>query len=248
MWCKRCQQDVPGIADGEGGMACARCGSVLRTRATAERSKLTDADLADLASDALAQTAPSTDTWQLDDELSEAERLLKAFSPLTSPPALGWPSPTAQTPFSLPPARADTSTTATAAQPHGSFLAWLFLLTGTMSLVCGGVLVAWSLYASRASLWNLGLPILLAGQAGLLLGVVLQLMRIWQNHRAAAERLAAVDRQLGDLEQTTTLLGNTYGAGSTTFFAHLAEGASPHLLLADLKGQMDLLAMKMSRK
>lgn len=248
MWCKRCQQDAPGIADGEGGMACARCGSTLRTPRSAEGGKRSADDMAALASAALADDAPPTDTWQLDAELTEAERLLAAFSPHagSGEASLAIASQSGRTyRFDSEVKRCDELETPPAT---GGFVAWLLLLVGTMALVCGGVLVGWSLYASRAALWNLGLPILLAGQAGLLLGVVLQLARMWQNHRTAAERLAAVDRQLGDLEQTTTLLGNTYGTGSSTFFAHLAEGASPHLLLADLKGQMDLLAMKMSRK
>lgn len=248
---------MPAVANGEGGMACARCSNVLRVApetATARHQEARIAAIADsvLAASALDDAPPPFDTWRLDAELSEAERLLKAFSPFTSASVN---SPTqfaahsSHSPFD--PATKQTAQSPTAestATTSGGVLAWLFLLAGTMALVCGGVLVGYSLYASRPALWNLGLPILLAGQAGLLLGVVLQLARIWQNHRRAAERLAAVDRQLGDLEQTTTLLGNTYGAGSSAFFAHLAEGANPHLLLADLKGQMDLLAMKMSRK
>jgi hypothetical protein len=250
MWCKRCQQDVPGIADAEHGTACARCGAAMRTVRIDKASAGKNAGIDALAATALVDDAPTIDTWQLDEELSEAERLLKAFSPLTAVDA-NWPGamlhPTGgSTRFDQ--VNRHTDSTSIRAQASGGFVAWLFLLAGTTALVCGGVLVGWSLYASRPSLCNLGLPFLLGGQAALLLGVVLQLLRFWQNHRAAAERLAQVDRQLGDLEQTTSLLGNTYGAGSSTFFAHLAEGASSHMLLADLKGQMDLLAMKMSRK
>jgi hypothetical protein len=32
------------------------------------------------------------------------------------------------------------------------------------------------------------------------------------------------------------------------FYSHLADGASPQLLLTDLKSQLDLLAMKMARE
>jgi hypothetical protein len=256
MWCKRCQQDMPAVANGEGGMACARCTSVLRFAAPSNNANRDDARVCAiaesvLATSPLASDPPPIDTWRLDAELSEAERLLKVFAPLssTSPKCHTNDARAMRSPFGAAPAQASQASPAeTTTSTSGGTIAWLLLLAGTMALVCGGVLVGYSLYASRVALWNLGLPILLAGQAGLLLGIVLQLARIWQTHRRAAERLAAVDRQLGDLEQTTTLLGNTYGAGSSTFFAHLAEGASPPLLLADLKGQMDLLAMKMSRK
>lgn len=251
MWCKHCQQDVPGIADGEGGMDCARCGSIVRLPA----ANGPDRSLSELRgglNERATFDAPITDTWQLDQQLAEAERLLKAFVPLSSSSA-GWP--VVGMPEYAGVARRWDAPSADAAeasssesQSGGGLLAWMFLLAGTMALVCGGVLVGWSLYASRAALWNLGLPILLGGQAALLVGIVLQVIRIWKNHSAATQRLAQVDRQLGDLQQTTTLLGNSYGAGSSTFFAHLAEGASPHMLLADLKGQMDLLAMKVARK
>jgi hypothetical protein len=251
MWCKHCQQDVPGIADGEGGMDCARCGSIVRLPAAGGE----DVSLADSnsgLSNRVTTDAPVSDTWQLDQQLAEAERLLKAFVPLSSPsqnwPVAGMPEQAGGVRrWDAPPAQVAAGSS-NESQAGGGLLAWLFLLAGTMALVCGGVLVGWSLYASRAALWNLGLPILVGGQAALLLGVVLQVIRMWKNHSAATQRLAQVDRQLGDLQQTTTLLGNSYGAGSSTFFAHLAEGASPHMLLADLKGQMDLLAMKVARK
>jgi hypothetical protein len=251
MWCKHCQQDVPGIADGEGGMDCARCGSVVRLPA-ANDAEVSFSKPSNGPSGRVISDAPVSDTWQLDQQLAEAERLLKAFVPL-SPSSQSW-SAAGMPEHADYVRRWDVSATQSAPAPSnepqagGGLFAWIFLLAGTMALVCGGVLVGWSLYESRAALWNLGLPILLGGQAALLLGVVLQVIRMWQNHRAATQRLAQVDRQLGDLQQTSTLLGNSYGAGSSTFFAHLAEGASPHMLLADLKGQMDLLAMKVARK
>ncbi len=45
------------------------------------------------------------------------------------------------------------------------------------------------------------------------------------------------------LERTTSMLGVTHGSASQAFYTHLAEQAHPQMLLADLKGQIDLLAM-----
>lgn len=199
----------------------ARCGSLVRLPA-ANEPDMSLSEFRGGLNERVALDAPITDTWQLDEQLAEAERLLKAFVPLSSPsqswPAAGfsaggmpehagnvrrWDVPSAQA----------AAVSSNESQTGGGLLAWMFLLAGTMALVCGGVLVGWSLYASRAALWNLGLPILLGGQAALLLGVVLQVIRMWKNHSAATQRLAQVDRQLGDLQQTTTLLGNSYGAG-----------------------------------
>jgi len=127
-----------------------------------------------------------------------------------------------------------------------SLLAWAVLSFGLMGFMCGGVLLGWSYVAGRDELWSLGMPITVAGQVGLLLGLVLQLERIWQGNRAAADKLEQVDEQPHDLKQTTELLGATHTSAAQAFYAHMAQGAHPQMLLADLKGQLDLLAVKMS--
>ena len=54
--------------------------------------------------------------------------------------------------------------------------------------------------------------------------------------------------QLDDLRQTTSLLGSNHGSAAQAFYAHLAQGANPQMLLADLKGQLDLLAIRMAQR
>lgn len=246
MWCKQCQQDVPGVADGDGATVCARCSAVLRLPALARAAVEREVG----GPCAIGDGPAAVDDWRLDDEISTAERLLRTFrndgetiaSPVATSRNLLEPRGACQRLDELLP-DGDAGET----EPRGGLIAWAFLLAGTAALVCGGVLAGWSIVAGRAALWNLGLPILLGGQAGVLVGILLHIERMWRNSRLAARRLAEVDHQLSDLRQTTTLLGNTYGGSSSTFFAHLAEGASPQLLLADLKGQLDLLAMKVSR-
>jgi len=65
-------------------------------------------------------------------------------------------------------------------------LAWVATLLGTMAVVCGGVLVAWSMVTGRQGLWRIGMPVALGGGASLALGILLQLDRLWQRKRAAA--------------------------------------------------------------
>jgi hypothetical protein len=124
---------------------------------------------------------------------------------------------------------------------------WLALAVGTTGFVCGGVLVGWSLVAGRQELWNIGLPVALVGQIALLAGLVLQLDRLWRDNRESAAKLDNVDDQLHELKATTTLLGTAQGPAATTFYAHFAGGASPQLLLTDLKSQIDLLAMRIAQ-
>jgi len=117
-----------------------------------------------------------------------------------------------------------------------------------MSLVCGGTLLIWSLVAGRQELWNVGLPPALVGQIALLVGLVLQIDRLWYDSRQAAAKLDDVDQQVHDLTNTTRLLGANQGPASATFYSHLAGGAGPQLLLTDLKSQLDLLAMKLAQE
>lgn len=104
-----------------------------------------------------------------------------------------------------------------------AILAWVTLLLGTAGFVAGLALMGWSMDSERQDLWAIGAPIILAGQIVLILGLVLQLDRIWRDSRWAAARLETVNEQLHELITTTTLLG-------------------------DLKGQLDLLAVKLSRQ
>ena len=136
----------------------------------------------------------------------------------------------------------------TAAKPRFASLAWASLSIGVMCFVCGGVLLAWSAITGRADLWSLGLPLTLAGQAGLIVGLVLQLETLWQTNRATSQTLQSLDGEIHELRHSTTLLTQSHSSPSKSFYLHLAEGASPHLLLADLKGQLDLLSEQMSKR
>jgi hypothetical protein len=128
-----------------------------------------------------------------------------------------------------------------------SGLTWTALVLGTTALVCGVILLGWSVVTGRQELWAVGMPIALGGQVALLAGLVLQLDRLWHDSRKAAAKLDNVDEQLHELKSTATLLGTTHGP-SANFYAHMAGGAGPQLLLSDLKSQLDLLALKLNRE
>jgi hypothetical protein len=129
-----------------------------------------------------------------------------------------------------------------------SLLTWFVFTLGLVSSACGGVLLGWSLASGRQELWNMGMPVALVGQVALLAGLVLQIDRLWHDNRAAASKLDDVDEQIHQLKTTTMLLGTGQGSASATFYAHLASGASPQLLLTDLKSQLDLLAMRIAQE
>jgi hypothetical protein len=125
-------------------------------------------------------------------------------------------------------------------------LMWFSLGLGTCSLVCGGILLVWSLATGRRELWDIGLPLGLAGQITLLAGLVLQIDRLWHDNRTTAEKLDNVGQELRELQTSGTLPASDYGSASKVFYSHLANGAGPRLLLNDLKSQLDLLAAKIA--
>lgn len=126
--------------------------------------------------------------------------------------------------------------------------AWLALASGTMAFACGVVLLAWSVYGARPGLWNLGIPFTLGGQVALLIGLCLQLDRLWSENRETGERLAQLDNRLSELRRSTQLLGSPYHGPAQNFYSHLSQGAGTELLLSDLKAQLDLLALEMARQ
>lgn len=140
------------------------------------------------------------------------------------------------------------STATTLGKQFQALVAWASMCLGLAAFACGAFLLFWAVFRERPELWDLGLPITLGGQIGLLLGVCLQLERLWQENRQASQRLAEMDQQLADLERNTRLLGSPYQSASQTFYSHLGEGASPQLLLTDLKSQLDLLALRISQE
>jgi len=189
------------------------------------------------------------DAWQWDEDLLEAERVIKAYGPPRGretaerhrQAAAGQPAD-----HSIPRGAA-TKRTKRVRSPKFTFVSWALLSLGVMALVFGGVLLGWSFWSGQQQFWTLGLPFTLAGQAGLILGLVLQLDGLWQSNQDATVVLTDLDEQIDELRQATSLLTTSHSSHAQSFYFHLAEGASPHMLLSDLKGQLDLLAMRMAK-
>jgi hypothetical protein len=260
MWCSTCQQDVPGLGSPSSGgyLRCGKCGGELLGHQVESRDRegpatpVTRASAAENAGlEKLLRGAPlSNDDWTLEAEVRGVQRLVGSMkshsaiavhmphaAPATwhSAPPPSSPEPSAASPWVTPPLRSHTA-------------AWTILSLGLATFACGAVLLGWSLVAQREDLWPVGMPLALIGQAGLVLGLVLQLDGLWHTNRSTAEALSELDGELKNVRQATTLLSTSHSGGAQSFYLHLAEGASPQLLLADLKGQMDLLAQQMARQ
>jgi hypothetical protein len=196
----------------------------------------------------------------MDEQLRHIERVLLANKFRSAAPA-ETTSPEAarmDAPHAGPPAwhvRSAKKPTSEADSPAAESRGWFMGLAigaavslGGAALVCGAALLVWSMAMQRQELWTVGMPIALGGQVVLLVGLVMQLNRLWSDSRSAAGKLDKVDEQLRELKNTTTLLGTTHGPAATSFYSHLAGGASPQILLGDLKSQLDILAMKLGQE
>jgi hypothetical protein len=245
MWCKVCRQDVPALPKGERQtLCCSRCGEAVGAAAVPRQ-------------DAAADQPPTYDGWELDEQLAHIERSLKAGRLAEPRGPVDYTSiPRFDAPQAGPPsghlgasqhrqARRRLSDRQKALS--GTF-AWVIVSLGTMSLVCGGALLVWSLATGRQELWNVGLPAAVAGQIALLAGLVLQIDRLWYDNRRAAAKLGNVEGRLRELQTTAMMLGTGQSPASTTFYSHFASGAAPQLLLTDLKSQLDLLAVRMAQE
>lgn len=261
---------MPGVAS-DGDLRCVRCGSSLRSGSAKSHSSGASTETHFVEPSRKPTTANlfatlEADDWELDDELRQVQRLInlsKAHSPSDIASAYtGHASELSLGLFANGSRTRPLSSSAVSEQPtrhltdHSqssqrsslfSTIAWLVMSVGLMGFVCGAVLLGWSYFGGQEQLWHLGLPIALVGQVALLFGFILQLDRVRQDNSRAAAKLETVDERIIDLRHATTLLGTTRGSASQAFYAHMAEGASPHILLADLKGQLDLLATRMSK-
>jgi hypothetical protein len=210
-----------------------------------------------------AQRPPLYDGWEIDEQLRHFGRVLGPGSGPRGEPGgpVGEPKLRLDAGHGVPAAhlkrvrrssRKTKRAVSAAEQPAPrnrvlAVLAWMALWLGTTGSVCGLALIGWSISTGQRDLWTVGTPIILAGQVFLILGLVLELDRIWRDNRWAGAKLETVDEQLHDLKKATTLLGTAHGP-SGPFYAHWAGGAGPEILLGDLKGQLDLLAEKLSRQ
>jgi hypothetical protein len=267
MWCRNCAQDVPGIPSIDAGeFSCARCGRPLTpispraTGATSYSARRAAGSAGGVSS--AAESPPRYDGWDIDEQLRHFGRVLGPPVPADEPcePA-GRSKYRLDAAHDLPAAHATRGRhSRKKARPRHSkaerhapgdgflaFLAWMTLSLGAMGLACGLSLMGWSMHTGRQELWTIGMPISLAGQIAIVLGLVLQVDRVWRDHRHAAAKMDTVDEQLRDLKTATSILGTTYGP-SSAFYAHWSGGAGAEVLLGDLKSQLDLLAVKLAKQ
>jgi len=276
MWCKTCQQDVPSVATTDlCGFVCPRCGGTTgsgeRSPDGAEVAQVCDdgIDLSRLES--LSEYAAcELKLDEMDDQLRQVDRLLKqsgTWTPGDGPdiplarrvdlgdaeshraavPSLnqpvsggaGFPAAGSSRPAATQPVR-------TVRRRATSPLSWALVALGLFGFGGGATLLVLSWILPRPEIWNLGLMVTAGGQFTLLMSLLMRLERVWTYQRATCERLIEVDAELNDVRRTADLLSTKPNNPAEAFYTHLAHGASPHMLLTDVQGQLSLVAQRLA--
>lgn len=231
-------------------MGCARCHGALAKSSHDKAAKVEEVVSPTTAPDPL-RTAPALDDWNLDHDLAAVTRIMQTMRAEGASPPRESASAEYRSPawLAIHPAhtRVEHQPIVKQRGKRSNVLAWPMLMLGMMSFACGAVLLCWSFVTGRGDLWTYGMPAVLAGQGLLVLGLVLQLDGLWQNNRDTHETLSELDRELSELRHATTMLTTSQSSAGQSFYAHMAEGASPNLLLADVKGQLDLIAARLAK-
>ncbi|MGA2798822.1 MAG: hypothetical protein ABSE63_14680, partial [Thermoguttaceae bacterium] len=197
MWCQHCQQDVPAIASsGERKFCCPRCGEAVGGQCPSDAGAITPPSDSPPVS-VCDEDMPSYDCWEFDDQLW---RIAQALQVDTAPDhrrkkgdvheairhdqAHDALNPRHAPPMPVSHQRKSKIHRGGIGDSLLALLIWAALSLGTAALVCGGILLGWSLWTGRGELWKIGLPIAAGGQISLLIGLVLQIDRFWHdNHR-----------------------------------------------------------------
>lgn len=170
-----------------------------------------------------------------------AERIFRVDAPQPAPAPP--PRPPAPQPLRShrPPAPRQTGRTS-------QFAAWVAALVGALGLGAGLGLLGWSLLSERPDLWNPGLATTLGGQGLMIVGLVQLLANLWTGSRDATNRLITLQYEMRRLQRTADSLAGMRSATPSAFYADLARGSSPQVLLASLRGQVDELTSRLSAR
>jgi hypothetical protein len=113
----------------------------------------------------------------------------------------------------------------------GAFLGFCVVSLGMMGLVCGTVLVGWSLATGRAELWKFGLPTALGGLGVIAIGLLIANL----SKRSKPRRKSKVSNQMH--------VPAEYAASG---YATPGEMNASPAVLTELRGQFDILASQMT--
>lgn len=245
MWCRDCEQNVESVRQASSsGSCCARCGTPV-----SDSIEPTDTGAGPIPDPVDEAPKVGWDEWDFDESLMQDQpeegEFLAANEATDLPLNVFHEAHDSPTPYYAA-HRGRGRKRPDARRKHASPMTWALLSFGIATLMCGGVLMGWSFLGARTELWTVGTPLALMGQAMILIGLVLQMDIIWQSSRDTSITLEEIDDQISDLRQTKWQ--QPYHGETGTKYFHPAQEPSPQMLIADLKGQLEKLSVRVAQR
>lgn len=262
MWCRDCQQDVPAVARAvDGPLVCSRCEAEFEVNDQFASSNTQPADtgveLESLDRRSYQEVPPSP--WQRDETTHRLRRigqqLRTAYRHETqlevpAPPRIWGPE-------NLDAHQQRPRLQAVGHQAHqaeweqarstvATRLISLLLFAGVLGFAMGVGLLVWAAAFGLPASWQWGMTATIAAEGTLIVGLVWMAARLWNNSRRLNRQIDGVDRQLHDLERLTGALSASRLSSSQHYYEHFHQGASDHMLLANLHGQVDQLSSRLA--
>ena len=264
MWCDSCQQDVPAVARSTNEpLCCPRCQNEL---AMSVATKPSDVGVAlesfdEPVFEEVDELAPPID-WLTEEATNERLREInrklniKYRRDIAGPVATGMHDPrshvpptsftTTDIPLRSVAKRAKIDVTESRRPTRTSWTLSLLLAAGVVSFASGVGLLIWSSAFDLPGLWQAGLTLTIGAEGMLILSLAWMAIRLWRNGRQVNRQLCGVDRQLAEIEQVTGALTGQRQPTSQQFYHHFSQGTSPHMLMANLQGQVDLMSARLA--
>lgn len=263
MWCSHCQQDVPAVARSpQGPLLCTLCEQEMAQQTAARQRHSQPADIGvelesyDITQSLRQQLDPPMDFFESEEtrqSLRSIGRKLRVSyhsnfnvgdSGAFSNDCSAFDSTPTVTGESQMSSYSNRMAQRTSTRTVASWLISLLLVGGGAALCLGVILLAWSAAFQLPRQWQWGMTTTIAAEGTLMLGLVWMAGRLWHNGRNVNRQLSGVDRQLTDLQQLTGSLAGSSMSSSQHFYDHFHQTVSPHVQVANLRGQVDQLASR----
>ncbi len=257
MWCSQCQQDVPAVArTSDGPLICTCCTREIKL---GNLSGISDTGIAldSFQSEQVSAEHLSRPIDHIAEEISR-ENLRRIARQLRSPyreelgigspsttqgnwQCLQMPSDPAAAPQLRQIAKMARHDEATSESPSSWLLSCLLAL-GVAGFTIGVALLTYSVAFDFYEIWHWGMTTTIAAEGLLIVGLTWMAIRLWHNSRRLNSELQGVDEQLTEIHEMAGILSAGKLSASQYFYHHFSQVASPHMLVANLRGQVDQLA------
>jgi hypothetical protein len=260
MWCSQCQQDVAAVARfPEGPLVCPRC---LRETTGGSFQGVADTGIAlstlsrpKPEADPLARPVDPVSQEESRERLRRIGQLLRSTQSCTNTYVavdVDRPWQWMDTPGSIPampqiqPSPRSAEVTLRESPTRTSWVLSTVLIAGIVAFTVGVGLLAWSAAFRLEEVWHWGLSATIAAEGLLVVGLTWMAARLWHNSRRLNREVQGVDEQLAEIHQLAGSLSAGHLAASQNYYHQFSQVANPHLLVANLRGQVDLLAERIA--